>query len=158
MTGLSSSLDKTDTAYKLQVGYQLSRNFALEGGYVDLGKTSYSASFTGGTANADVKAHGWNIAAVGIIPLSDVVSVFGKVGAIDATVKFNVSASGPGGTAGASGDSTDWSGVWGIGASYAINKQLAVRVEYEQFNDLGNEEKTGKGDVNLASAGIVFKF
>lgn len=33
------------------VGYRFNQNFAVEGGYVDLGKASYSANFTGGNAN-----------------------------------------------------------------------------------------------------------
>lgn len=157
-TNVSSSLDKKDTAYKLQVGYQFNPYLAVEGGYVDLGKMKYAASFTGGNANASIEAKGWNVAAVGILPLNESFSLFAKAGVIDAKVKLKVSASGPGGTASATGDSTDWKGTWGLGATYNFNKQLGLRVEYEKFDNLGNEDKTGKGDVDLISAGVVFKF
>ncbi|MBA3903537.1 MAG: hypothetical protein C0522_07685 [Rhodocyclaceae bacterium] len=157
-TGVSSSLDKNDTGYKLQLGYQFNQNFAVEGGYIDLGKATYSASFTGGSASASVKATGWNVAAVGILPINDAFSVFGKVGTIDAKVEANVSASGPGGTASGSASATKWKTLWGVGATYNISKQVGVRVEYEQFNNLGDKNTTGEADVSLVSAGVVFKF
>jgi len=157
-TGVSSSLDKTDTAYKIQLGYQFNQYFAVEGGYVDLGKGTYSASFTGGSAHADAKASGVNIAAVGILPLGESFSLFGKLGFIDAKVETSVSANGPGGSASGSVSSTKWKNNWGVGATYNVNKQLGVRVEYEQFNKLGDSNTTGEADVNLLSAGVVYKF
>lgn len=157
-TGISSSLDKNDVGYKFQVGYQFNKYFAVEGGYVDLGKTSYSARFTGGTANADVKVSGPNIAVLGILPLNDSFSVFGKLGGINARVKANVSATGPGGSASASTSSTDFQPNFGIGAIYHVNKQFGIRVELERFSDLGDSSTTGKSDVDLASVGVVFKF
>lgn len=155
---LSSSLDKSDTAYKLQLGYQFNQNFAVEGGYIDLGKGGYAASFTGGVANASVKATGWNISAVGILPINDTFSVFGKVGAIDAKVEANVSATGTGGTASGSASATKWKTLWGVGATYNLSKQVGIRLEYEEFNNLGDKNTTGEGDVSLVSAGVVFKF
>lgn len=156
--GVSSNLDDNDTGYKLQLGYQYNKNFAVEGGYIDLGKAKYSASFAGGSADASVKASGWNISAVGILPINDSFSVFGKVGAIDGKVKIDVSASGPGGTASGSESATKWKTLWGAGATYNISKQIGVRFEYEKFNNLGDDDTTGEDDVDLVSAGVVFKF
>lgn len=157
-TGVSSSIDKTDTAYKIQLGYRFNQNFAVEGGYVDLGKGKYSAGFTGGNANANVKASGVNIAALGILPLNESFSVFGKLGFINAKVEQTVSATGPGGSASDSVNATKWKTNWGIGATYNVNKQLGIRFEYEQFSKLGDSNKTGESDVNLLSAGVVYKF
>lgn len=155
---LASSLDKTDTAYKIQVGYQFNQYFAVEGGYVNLGKTDYSASFTGGGANANAKVSGLNIAALGILPISDSFSLFGKAGLIDAKVETTVSANGLGGSANDSSTARKWKANWGAGATYSINKQLGIRVEYEQFSKLGDANTTGEADVNLFSAGVAYKF
>jgi len=156
-TGLSSRLDDTDTGYKVQLGYRINQNFAVEGGYLDLGKMKYTAAFTGGAASAEAKADGWNIALVGSVPVGQNLSLFAKLGMIDAKVKVNVSATGPGGAAAGSADDTSWKGNYGIGASYALSDKWAVRAEYERFNDLG-DSNTGKGDVDLFSVGVVFKF
>lgn len=158
VTGLSSSLDKRDIGYKIQLGYQFNKNFAIEGGWVDLGKVSYAATFTGGNANASAKASGLNVAAIGILPVNESFSVFGKLGFIDAKVSLNVSATGPGGSASGSASSTDWKTNWGVGATYNLNKQVGLRVEYDKFDNLGNNNTTGTSDVDMISAGIVFKF
>jgi OOP family OmpA-OmpF porin len=99
VTGLSSTTDERDTGYKLQLGYKLNQNFAIEGGYVDLGEFAYNASFTGGTAKATVKASGWNLVAMGILPLGDTYSLLGRAGMIHAKLDATASATGPGGSA-----------------------------------------------------------
>lgn len=152
-TGVSSSLDKNDTAYKLQLGYQFNPNFALEGGYVDLGKAKYSVSYTGpvaGSGQAEISAKGWNVNAVGIIPLSNDFSVLGKVGLIDAKVEI----SGPAGSV----SDTSWKATWGVGGAYNFSKTMAVRLEYDRYSKLGNNNTTGEGDVDLWSVGLVYKF
>ena len=40
----SFSSDEKDTGYKLFGGYQFNRNIAVEGGYYELGKSSFSSS------------------------------------------------------------------------------------------------------------------
>lgn len=155
---VSSSVNKTDTAYKIQMGYQFNPNIAIEGGYIDLGNTKYSASFTGGNASANSKAAGLNIAALGILPINESFSVFGKLGMINAKVETTVSANGPGGAASASASSTNWKPNYGFGATYNVNKQFGIRAEYEQFSKLGDANKTGEADVNLLSVGLSYKF
>lgn len=157
-TNVSSSLDKHDTGYKLQLGYRINEHFAVEGGYVDLGEARYDATFTGGTARATVEVSGPNIALVGIMPVNSELSLFGKLGAINAKVHERAFATGPGGSATGSVSSTNLEMLWGVGASYDINRQFAVRLEYEFFNNLGDDDDTGEADVDLLSVGVVFKF
>lgn len=45
-TASSVSKDETDTAYKLYVGYRLHRNFAVEGGWTDLGEWTATRNVT----------------------------------------------------------------------------------------------------------------
>lgn len=154
---LTSKLDKTDTGYKIQGGYQLSQNLAVEGGWVDLGKFNYSATFTGGNAQADAKASGFNVAALGVLPLNESFSLFGKFGVIYAKVDTSARAVGAGGAAWASASATNWKPNWGLGGTFNVNKQIGIRAEYEQFNKLG-DANTGKDNVDLLSVGVVFKF
>jgi OmpA-OmpF porin, OOP family len=158
----SSSLDDEDTAYKIQLGYQFNPNFAIEGGYVDLGGLTYKANVTDGifdyNAKMDVEASGLNIAAVGILPLNDNFSLFAKFGFINAKVETTVKVSSGGFSSSGSEDSTDLKPMFGIGAAYSITDQLAIRVELERYSKLGDEDSTGEGDVDLLSGGILFKF
>lgn len=57
-----------------------------------------------------------------------------------------------------SADDTSAKGYWGIGAAYRFNKQWSLRAEWERFNKLGDENKTGESDVDLLSVGVVFNF
>jgi len=158
-TGVSSNVNETDTGYKLQLGYQVNQNLAVEGGYVNLGKFTYSASFTGGSANATVEADGFNIAALGIIPIDESFSLFGKLGAIRAKLEASVSASGPGGSASGSASTSQWKGNYGVGAIYNFNKNASARLEFEQFHQLGDNNTTGgTSNVNMWSLGFAYKF
>ena len=158
VTGLSSSMDDHDTAYKLQLGYKFTPNWAVEGGYVDLGKFDYRANFTGGSANGQAKANGWNIAGVGTYPINEQFSVFGKLGMIDARVKENVSASGAGGTVGGNESATKWKANFGVGATYNVARNWGLRAELERFDKLGDNSNTGESNVNLLSLGVAYSF
>jgi OOP family OmpA-OmpF porin len=151
-------VDEKDVGYKLQIGYMVNRNFGVEGGWVDLGKFRYNASFTGGSAQADIKASGINIAGIGVLPLDHGFSLFGKLGVINAKVKTNVSASGPGGSASANESSTNWSPNYGLGVMYDVSPKFAIRAEWERFDKVGDKNKTGEGDVDLLSVGLRFSF
>ncbi|MDB4068821.1 outer membrane beta-barrel protein [Pseudomonadales bacterium] len=161
VTGLSSSFDDKDTSYKLQLGYSFTPNFAVEGGYIDLGKFQYSAAFTGpavGSAVAEVKAAGINLGAVASYPMNDQFEIFGKLGIINAKVEASATASGGGVTLSENISETKVKGYWGVGAAYNFNKQLGLHLAWERFNKLGDDEKTGESDVDLVSLGLKLSF
>jgi OOP family OmpA-OmpF porin len=165
--GISSSkLDDNDTGYKVQAGYKFNENFAVEGGYVDLGRLTLSADLapeapiTSGHVGADVKAYGFNVEAVGILPLGSGFSVFAKAGAILAITDSDVSAvaSGQGVSASVDDDNSDTSfkPTAGVGAAFDLNETLSVRLEYERFFDL--KVDSDGFDADLASIGLVARF
>lgn len=159
--GISSTLDKDDTGYKLMFGYKFNQNFALEGGYVDLGKSTYDVSVTvpaAATAKFEAEVSGWVVSALGIMPLNDKFSVFAKLGTIYNEVKENgtVTAGGTTYTANTSGRS--WKATYGVGTQYEFDKNWGVRAEYERFDKLGDKSDTGEADVDLLSIGVAYKF
>lgn len=149
--------DNRDTGYKLFGGYQLNPNFAIEGGYFDLGKSGFRATtLPPGTFNGDMIIKGWNLDLVGTLPLSENFSVFGRVGANYA--KTNGSFAGTGAAALASGNTSEHhtNPKVGLGLQYALNESLALRTEMERYRV--NDGSGQKGNVDLFSIGLIYRF
>lgn len=118
-TGLRSSVDEHDTHYGLSLGYQLNPYLAFELGYADFGGARYRSSFTGGTARAQIDAHGWTASVLGILPVGEKFSLFGRLGGIHAKVEVevDVDVTGPGGAAAGTAQDRDWSAAFTARAS-----------------------------------------
>jgi OOP family OmpA-OmpF porin len=145
--------DDTDTGWKLFVGNQFNPNVAVEFGYVDLGqaKGSGTDSFLG-ISSVDFESTGFNLALVGFLPVGNSVNLMGKLGIFRWDMDVNASSS-VFGSGSASDSGTDL--MFGLGASFDIGKTTAVRIEWEQFTDVGDVDG---GDVDLLSASLVFRF
>ncbi|MED5621512.1 outer membrane beta-barrel protein [Ideonella sp. BN130291] len=138
------NIDSTDTGFKLYGGVSFTPNFSLEAGYVDLGKLKASAGGVTGSQSAD----GFYLDAVGEFPLNGGFSLLGKLGVFRAESKANI----PGFL---SDKDTGTDIKFGIGGSYAINKNLSVRAEVERYRLNVFDDK---GDVDLYSIGLSYKF
>lgn len=154
--GATSTITKDNgTQWRLQLGYKFNPNFAIEGGYIDLGKAQFRS--TGGTltgtADGTVKAGGVDLAAVGILPLNDRFSLFGKAGLVAARVKSSLDVAPPGDT-----KSNVVSPLLGLGVSYKLNDNVDLRAEYDHVSKLGKSGTTDKLSSNMLSAGIAYHF
>ena len=138
-----ASIDKSDAGGKITLGVQFHPNFALEGGYVHLGKAKYQGAFAG-----DIKGTGAFVDAVGQWPLTPEWSALARMGVFNGKAKGTVS-----GLGSASDSGTDLK--YGLGLQYALFKTLAVRAEWERYRfDVFND----KGDVDLWSLGLRIAF
>ncbi len=155
-TGLSSSVKGGSNQVRLQLGYKVNPNFALEGGYIDFGKAKYSSTYLtpAGSASGTVKAGGLDIAALGILPLSDSFSVFAKAGLVAARVKAELSSP----LLSNSEKSNVVRPLLGLGVSYKLNESMDLRGEYEHVSGLGKASTTGKMNDNMVSFGMAFHF
>src|ERR1700694_5064302 len=73
--------DERDKGFKLLAGRKFNRNFAVEGGYFNLGKFGFTAhTLPAGTLTGTAKFQGLNLDAVGILPFSEKLSGFGRAG------------------------------------------------------------------------------
>jgi OOP family OmpA-OmpF porin len=146
-------------AYKLFGGYQLNRNFALEGGYFDLGHHGYSANtLPTGTLNGDMRLRGLNLDLVGTLPLIGNLSAFGRVGVTSIRASDNFSATGavrmPYSSTSPSQRSTDFK--VGAGLAYAFTPSLSMRLEAERYrfkDGVGN-----RGNADMISVGLLYRF
>ena len=153
----STSEDNSSTGFKLFGGYQLNRNFAVEGGYFDLGRFNYALSTTPvGTFSSDTRVRGLNLDLVGMLPLSDQFSVFGRVGAAYAQSRANPTRTGALLLNNSSTSRKDTNVKVGLGLQYAITEALAVRAELERYRI--NDPIRNRGHIDMASVGLVYKF
>lgn len=166
ITAMTSSADDTDTGYKLQLGYQLNRNFAVEGGYVKLGKFNYKAASTApivATRDVDTDIDGWNIGVVGRLFFSEQFAAFGKLGALYSETNYNCRGAGidctnPNRTA------KETTAYYGLGLDWNFSRNWFARTEYEVFTDVGESlNSTGttgttRADVKMGSIGVGYRF
>lgn len=155
----ASSIDDTDrdNAYKLFGGYQFNRNFALEGGYFDLGKFGFKATTVpAGTLTGTIRVQGLNLDAVGILPFTEKFSAFGRVGATYAETKDTFSGTGAVGVTNPNPTKSDTNYKYGVGLQYDVTQALALRLEAERYRI--NDAVGNRGDVDMVTVGLLFRF
>ena len=157
----TTSIDERDhdRGYKLFGGYQFNKNFAVEGGYFDLGSFGYTATTAPlGTQSGDTRYKGLNLDLVGILPFTEKFSAFGRVGVTSTRASGSYSATGaaavPLGGANPSHRSTN--PKWGVGLEYAFNPSLSMRVEAERYRV--KDAFANKNHVDMVSVGLVYHF
>ncbi len=152
----STTGDDRDTGGKLYGGYRFHRNFAVEGGYFDLGKFGYTYnSAPAGSLSGNLRVRGLNLDLVGILPVSERFSVFGRVGAAYAQARSGFSRTGSVPLA-AGRNEKDTNLKVGVGLEYAFSERLSVRGELERYRV--NDAVRSRGYVDMASVGLVYSF
>jgi OmpA-OmpF porin, OOP family len=143
--GFDNNIDDSDTGFKIFGGYSFNQNFAIEATYFDFGKAS--GSFGVGE-NFDVGVSGFGASAVGVLPLSDMFSLFGKVGYASYDIDAHVEIVGVG-SGSASDSQSDL--TFGAGAALSFAERFEARLEFEAINVDG-------GDANMLSLSGLYRF
>ena len=163
LTGISlppSSIsdDNRSNAFKLFGGYQFNKNFAVEAGYFNLGEFGFMATTVpAGTLSGKIKIQGLNVDAVGMLPLDNKFSVFGRLGLQYAQAKDNFSSTGAVpvlSNANPSKNALNYKA--GLGVQYDFNQSLGMRLEAERYRI--NDAVGNNGDINMYSVGLVYRF
>ena len=156
-TVTSRTEDNSSAGYKLFGGYQLNRNFAVEGGYFDLGRFNYSLNTTSpSTFTSDTRVRGLNLDLVGLLPLTDKFSVLGRIGAAYAQSRANFTSTGAMPLSSSPTSRNDTNLKVGLGMQYAITEALAVRAELERYRI--SDPVRNRGNIDMASIGLVYRF
>jgi len=158
LAATSINNDDKGTAFKLLGGYQFNKNFSLEAGYFDLGRFGFTANTAPpGTLNGKIKLRGINLDAVGTLPITEKFSAFGRLGLNYAQASDNFTSTGAVPAPTNPNPSTkDWNYKAGVGVQYALTESLSMRGELERYRI--NDAVGNKGDVNLFSLGLVYRF
>ncbi len=151
----SSSLDDTDSGWKLYGGYKFRVSTvidtALEVGFVDLGEATFDGVSDGtgffwfpGPVRADVEADGLYAAYV-VGKAFGKWGLFGKFGFFKWEAELDIVDSGPA----VSVDDDDTDTMYGFVGVYRVSDRVAVRAEWEVFRDILDE------DIRLLSLGVA---
>jgi OOP family OmpA-OmpF porin len=184
-TATGSELDDSMTAWGAQVGFRFNKWVAAEVGYVDLGELLYTMNGTisgnyayicecDGTTvrnraldgnferSTQVTSAGITAAALGMFPigprfdlhvrggiyLADT-RVTNRLRYIDSSDTFNLLHSRV--------DASETELFAGLGAAWNINESFALRVEYQKFLDVGDDQKNGESDIDVLNIALLFK-
>lgn len=146
-----------DTGFKLFLGYQFNKYFALEGGFFDLGKFSYTATtLPPGTLDSRTKLKGLNLDLVLNLPITEKFSVLGRAGVIHAEAKDTFSSTGSVLVFNPTYSKRATNYKFGGGLQYDFTKAFAMRAEAERYRI--NDALNNKGDIDLFSVGVLVRF
>lgn len=155
LTTRSMSLNESDAAFKVFGGYQFNRNWALEGGYFNLGKFGYtSTTVPAGALKGQIKLQGLNLDVVGTLPLSERFSVIGRAGLQYAEARDSFTGTGAVQVLSRNPTKRDTNYKLGVGLQYEVNPSFFVRGEAERYRI--NDAVGNRGDINVFSVTLVF--
>ena len=136
--GSAGSNQHDEFAWGLFGGYQANRYLGAEFGYRDLGRQTIGGVTVDGSA--------WELVGVGRVPLFDRFSAYAKLGGYMGRAHGN----------GFNENTTD--ATYGAGVEYGFTPNLALRAEWQRYNDLGGGGFGAKSDLDIASLGVLYRF
>ena len=131
-------IDNKDRAWKGFGGYQFNRYFAVEGGFIDLGRTT--------TPGASLDSKALHASAVGSLPLTEQFALTGKAGLARTETEFST---------GGSDQNTE--PTYGLGLRYDFTRQLGIRGEWERYR-ASNNPFSGKNDIDVFTINAIYRF
>ena len=166
LTILDAASDTSEDGftYGLILGYQIFNFLAVEAAYVDLGDAEYKARAlvtdgeVDGTISGSItpESSGPTLSALGILPYGNWqaylrAGVYFANNDIEATI-------GSGGVSDSVSDSdSSQEFLWGAGFGYSSG-DWTLRLDYQMFMDVGDEETTGEADVSRIVLGAIYHF
>jgi len=153
-----SKLSKTDTSFSVGAGYDYNKFLAIELAYRDLGEVADRGSDFNGVDNYNfvdkIGITALQASVVGKLPISDVFNVYGRLGlaSLDADYESREYYADGNNPSPYSDSTSKTKAVFGLGASFDVTSQLALRAEYSQYAKWD--------DLKLSSltVGAVYKF
>jgi len=142
-----NEFDDDKGAYQLFLGYSLNEYIAAEGSYLNFGDY--------GNSLANAETDGYTLGLKLSLPVTDSIEVYARGGQLWYETDYSV--------LGVDGNQDDTGLFAGLGASYHLNKDWAVKVDYTVYdNDLDVESAGSDSDFSTdmkhASVGLEYKF
>lgn len=139
--------DDDKDAYQLYLGYSLNQYIAVEGSYLDFGDY--------GNSLASAETDGYTLGLKLSLPVTNSIDIYARGGQLWYETDYSA--------LGVDGNENDTGLFAGIGASYHLNKDWAVKVDYTVYDTDLDVESADKDsdfstDMKYASVGIEYKF
>ena len=162
--------DDRDTAWKAYAGWRFHPYGAIEAAWLDFGeaRTHYAIGVPNiGAATRDgrYRLSGAEVSALGIVPLGDRATVYAKAGALFSQLKYDESGLNQFGEPGSfSHTNRETKFLWGLGGSFELVDSLAVRIEWQRAEDIGERfalTDSGNGrfeHVDMATIALQWRF
>ena len=147
--------DHNDKGYKVFLGKQLNRYLAIEAGYFDVGQFGFDAVTTDGRLSGTSSYRGVNLDLVGQVPMTERLSLLGRVGAAYTKTRTDFSGNRLNAVTGPHATQKKAGLKAGLGLEYKLSEALAVRTEYERYRV--NDAVGNRGDVDALTFGLVYK-
>lgn len=138
------SANKRAEAWKVYAGYQFNKYLALEGGYVNLN----DLSGRDGSISNEIQTDAWALGAVLTYPVTEKISVMGKVGTAYLQGTRDTK---NGGALTVRTEEDSYDPVYGVGLKYALFENMDLRAEWDRY-DRDNM------NIDLVTAGFAVKF
>jgi OmpA-OmpF porin, OOP family len=146
--------DENDTIWRAFAGYQFNRYWAMEIGGGHFGEAEGQGTVAGlGSGSFSLKAYGMDVSAIGTVPLSGGLSVFGRLGVYRARTTLDQEGTFFAATHDA-GTNSGW--LFGAGLGYDLWR-LGIRVEWLRYANIG-ASSVGTDEIDAFSAGVLFRF
>lgn len=131
-----TTVSESSSAWGLFGGYKINQNFAVEAGYTDLGDVSGLLEFTA-----------LDVSAVGIFPISEPFSLYGKLGMASTKEELSL----------LSLSETRTALTFGVGGQFDLNPNIGIRLGFDRHK-FGDGTVFAEGDSDMWSVAGVFSF
>jgi opacity protein-like surface antigen len=134
ISGGGRTCDATDKAFGLFGGLQMHRNYGFEIGYMNLGKVRANSDGPASASSQDVANSLWEAAAVGFLPLHQILpierglSAFARVGGYRATLSTSERDV---------ADHSNFGLAYGGGLQMDFGRKIGLRGQWQRYKNVG---------------------
>ncbi len=149
--------DERSTVYKLFFGKQLNHNFALEGGYEDMGRYGFNGTATPGAGvfNGNASFRALNLDLLAQMTMTERASLYARLGAQYTRSKASFSGNRLNAVTGPNASESKVNPHLGLGLEYKLNEALALRGEVERARVA--DAVNNRGHVDMFTLALVYK-
>ncbi|MFO1318903.1 MAG: outer membrane beta-barrel protein [Burkholderiales bacterium] len=150
--GFSGVCDDSNSGFRVFGGYKFNPYLGIELGYTNFARGRRDG--TPASATGLWKGYGVGLSAAAFLPLGDQVELMAKAG----IVGWNIQS--PNGQLSSSStiDDRGFSLTAGIGATWFFIPQVGLRLEFERFQNVGDQATVGRFNVDHLSLNVVGRF
>ncbi|MEX2199588.1 MAG: outer membrane beta-barrel protein [Burkholderiales bacterium] len=165
--GAAYAADDDDFSGRIFGGYRVAPNFAIEAGSASLGSYRHRYSAGGDIAVLEYDASALTIAAAGKLPIAGGFSLNGRVGIAFTAAELREKRNDndlasipfcPDSWWYSDCTSSSTNLYWGLGAQYDVGPRWGIRLDYDNYGEVGEEFETGRAYIETISVSFVWRF